>query len=149
MFEDEILFNAGDSGITHVKVVKLDELNVLRPSLYLINNMSISDLYDIHSDDVDVFDSLFMSVVTSLLLKDMKLNINFVCLVTSIVSFELKIALHDDDDIVKSVLEYLNVFSKVILTKFGTLVDIHLDNIIDVNFLYNGNKSTTYIILAV
>ena len=66
---DEILFNVEHIDLSTVTVVKLDDLYHLRPSLHRDNGSKLIDVLEVDEDCVDMFDSVFMSATTSLLLK--------------------------------------------------------------------------------
>jgi len=105
-------------------VVKLDDLYAVRPSLYKIDGISLSDLFNIHKDDVDIFDGVFMSNLITLLCKNVVFNNNIKNLLLSIVEYETRIDLDIDIDL-KTVLTYVRDMVDIVNGKLND-VDLSL-----------------------
>lgn len=145
---DEILFNVEHIDLSTVTVVKLDDLYHLRPSLHRDNGSKLIDVLEVDEDCVDMFDSVFMSATTSLLLKGLALDNNFLIMITSIVNYETNITIPDIPEAMDKLFKYLLEFKTVILTKFSKLLNDRTDTLMDVTFTFMDNKQMCHAMIA-
>lgn len=146
---DEIMFFHNDTHLTsQIAVVKLDDMYHLRPSLFRDGVKSVTELLNIDSEDIDVFDSMFMSATTSLILKNLKVDQNFINIITSIILYEIRITIDETESNFEVMYNYLKVFENYVNTKFDKLKDIETDNVVDVTFTFTDNKHLAFALMV-
>ncbi len=144
---DNILFNVEHIDLTSIEIVKLDDLYMYRPSLYKDSSVSLTDVLKVDKENVDLFDSIFMSAVTSLLLKDIKLDYNFMAMLVTIIHYEIAIIISDDTDTFDKLFRYLLEYQKIITNKFNS-IKTDVDDIMDITFTFIENKSLCHAMIA-
>ena len=150
MYENEIYFNNDEYGDKIVRVIKLDDLYRYRPSLYNINSWTVTDMFNVHEDDVDIFDSMFLSNLLSLIIKNVTINTNSLDMTLSIVEYETKInyeSVFNLEDYMPYIREIEAEFIKIL--KQNDVPEVNLsDNVIDVSIMFMDNRNVMMLMMT-